>query len=78
MVINVADEPDRLAAFEADKGAFDVVFEASGNPRAVASALRVLKPRGILIQLGLGGEAALLLNLITAKDIELRRLIPLS
>jgi L-idonate 5-dehydrogenase len=44
-VINVADEPERLAEFETDKGAFDVVFEASGNPQAVVSALQVVKPR---------------------------------
>ena len=71
-VINVAAEPDRLADFEADKGTFDVVFEASGNPHAVVSALRVVKPRGTLIQLGLGGEATLPLNMITAKEIELK------
>ena len=71
-VINVAGEPERLAGFEADKGTFDVVFEASGNPQAVTSALRVIKPRGTLIQLGLGGEATLPLNMITAKEIELK------
>jgi len=72
MVINVAGNPDGLAEFEADKGTFDVVFEASGSPQAVTAALNVLKPRGTLIQLGLGGEATLPLNLITAKEIELK------
>ncbi|HSG96034.1 MAG TPA: L-idonate 5-dehydrogenase [Afifellaceae bacterium] len=71
-VINVAAEAERLAEFEADKGVFDVVFEASGNPKAVSSALQVVKPRGTLIQLGLGGDATLPLNMITAKEIELK------
>jgi len=71
-VINVAGDPERLTEFEADKGTFDVVFEASGNPQAVTSALRVIKPRGTLIQLGLGGEATLPLNMVTAKEIELK------
>ncbi len=71
-VINVAGEPERLADFEAEKGTFDVVFEASGSPQAIAAALQVIRPRGTLIQLGLGGDATLPLNMITAKEIELK------
>ena len=47
--INVASDPDQLGAYSANKGYFDVQFEASGNERAVRSGLEVLKPRGILI-----------------------------
>ena len=61
--INVAAEPEALAAYGADKGSFDVQFEASGNERAVRAGLDVLRPRGVLVQLGLGGDVAIPQNL---------------
>lgn len=70
--INVASEPDALNAYTANKGYFDVHFEASGNERAVRSGLEVLKPRGILVQLGLGGDISLPQNTIVAKEIEVK------
>lgn len=70
--INVAEEPDALAPYAADKGAFDVLFEASGNERALRGAFDVLRPRGIIVQLGLGGEMTLPINTIVAKEFELR------
>jgi L-idonate 5-dehydrogenase len=70
--INVATDGDKLAAYSANKGYFDVMFEASGNERAVRSGLEVLKPRGILMQLGLGGDVSLPQNLVVAKEIEMR------
>jgi L-idonate 5-dehydrogenase len=70
--INVADDPDQLGAYPANKGYFDVHFEASGNERAVRSGLEVLKPRGILVQLGLGGDVSILQNMVVAQEIEIR------
>ncbi len=70
--INVASEPDALNAYTPNKGYFDVHFEASGNERAVRSGLEVLKPRGILVQLGLGGDISLPQNTIVAKEIEMK------
>lgn len=70
--INVASEPDALNGYSANKGYFDVHFEASGNERAVRSGLEVLKPRGILVQLGLGGDISLPQNTIVAKEIEMK------
>ena len=70
--INTASEPDALSAYTANKGYFDVHFEASGNERAVRSGLEVLKPRGILVQLGLGGDISLPQNTIVAKEIEVK------
>jgi L-idonate 5-dehydrogenase len=55
-VINVAEEPEGLSRFTADKGQFDVLFEASGNERALRGAFDALRPRGIIAQVGLGGE----------------------
>ncbi len=70
--INVATDGDKLAAYSANKGYFDVMFEASGNERAVRSGLDVLKPRGILMQLGLGGDVSIPQNVIVAKEIDMR------
>src|SRR5215470_14929534 len=37
--INVANEPEQLGAYAANKGYFDVQFEASGNERAIRYGL---------------------------------------
>ena len=71
-VINMADEPDGLARFTADKGSFDVLFEASGNERALRGALDALRPRGVIVQVGLGGEMTLPLSNLVAKEFDLR------
>ena len=72
-VVNIAEEPEGLARFAADKGQFDVLFEASGNERALRGAFEVLRPRGIIVQLGLaGGEMTLPINTIVAKEFDLR------
>jgi len=70
--INVAEQPDALAKFSADKGYFDVLFEASGNERALRSAFDVLRPRGVIVQVGLGGEMNIPINTIVAKEFDLR------
>jgi len=70
--INVSTHADDLQAYSANKGYFDVHFEASGNDRAVRSGLETLKPRGILVQLGLGGDVSIPQNLVVSKEIEMR------
>ncbi len=70
--INVATDGDKLAAYNVNKGSFDVVFEASGNERAVRAALDVIKPRGVFVQLGLGGDISIPQNVVVAKEIEMR------
>lgn len=70
--INVAENQAELDALSANKGYFDVHFEASGSERAVRSGLDVLKPRGVIVQVGLGGDISVPQNLIVAKEIDLR------
>jgi L-idonate 5-dehydrogenase len=70
--INVADNPDGMADYAPNKGSIDVMFEASGNERAVRAGLDVLSPRGVLMQLGLGGDVSIPQNVIVAKEIEIR------
>jgi L-idonate 5-dehydrogenase len=72
LTINVAAAPEAMAVYEKDKGYFDVVFEASGSAKAVAQAIAVAKPRGILVQIGVGGETPVPLNLLVAKEIDWR------
>ena len=68
--INIGAAPDALAPYAAEKGAFDVMFEASGAEAALRSALEVVRPCGVIVQLGLGGEMTLPMNAIVAKEIE--------
>lgn len=71
-VINVAQQPDALSAYAAEKGYFDCLFEASGAEAALRSGIDVVRPRGTLVQLGLGGDMTIPINMITAKELELR------
>ena len=71
-VINVAKNPERLEAYAANKGTFDIQIEASGNDRAILAGLGALKPRGILVQLGMGGDVSLPLGPIVSKEIDIR------
>ncbi len=70
--VNVADEPDALAAYAADKGTFDVMFEASGTEKALVAALDALRPGAVVVQVGLGGSVTLPINTLVAKELELR------
>lgn len=71
--INVAEAPEELAQYAAEKGQFDVLFEASGNERALRAAFDVVRPRGVVVQLGLSGsELTLPFNTVVAKEFDLR------
>lgn len=71
-VINVADNADQLSAYSANKGYFDVQFEASGNQSAVRAGLEALRPRSTVVQLGLGGDVSIPQNMVVAKEIEMK------
>ncbi len=70
--INVATNGADLDAYGAGKGSFDVMFEASGNGRALNAGIAVLRPRGVLVQLGLGGDVGIPQNTVVAREIEIR------
>ena len=71
-VINMAQTPDALAAYSADKGHFDVLYECTGAVQALSAGISALRPRGVILQLGLGGDMALPMMAITAKELDLR------
>ena len=73
LALNVASDPRALDPFAADKGCFDVAFEASGAGAALAGALQVVRPGGTIVQVGIAGdEVAIPLNVLVAKEIALR------
>ncbi|MFM8608482.1 MAG: L-idonate 5-dehydrogenase [Hyphomicrobiales bacterium] len=70
--VNVATQADEMAKFKTDKGQIDVMIEASGNEAALHLGLEVLRPRGTLVQLGLGSSLSIPQNVIVGKEIEIR------
>jgi L-idonate 5-dehydrogenase len=43
--------------YQANRGYFDVVFEASGSPAAIASTVALTRPAGTVIQVGMGAAS---------------------
>lgn len=71
-VINTAKDPEGLSPYGADKGYFDVLYECSGAAPALASGIGALRPRGIILQLGLGGDMTIPMQMLTSKELDLR------
>ncbi|MBP0463216.1 L-idonate 5-dehydrogenase [Roseomonas sp. PWR1] len=65
-------DADALAAYAPDKGFFDIAMEASGSPRALLGILPVLRPGGIIVQIGIGGDAPVPMSVLAAKEITWR------
>ena len=70
-VINTKDAPDALSPYTAHKGYADIAFEASGTGKALADAIACVRPGGRIIQIGMGGEVPVPLNLMASKELEL-------
>lgn len=71
-VINSANDPAALDQYAPDKGHFDVMFECSGALPALSGGITVMRPGGIIVQLGLGGDMNVPMLAITAKELQLR------
>ena len=70
--INTAEHPNELGPFAANKGYFDVIFEAAGQASTVASALQYTRPRGTVMLVGQGATAELSVSGVVTKEITLR------
>jgi len=70
--VNVARDAAALSAEARDKGQIDVAFECSGHPRALAQAIELTRPQGVIVQVGIGGSLDVPLNVVTAKELNLR------
>ena len=72
VTLNTAQVPEALAAYTQDKGRFDVLYECSGAAPALIAAIAAMRPGGVIIQLGLGGDMTLPVQAMTAKELSLR------
>lgn len=71
-VINVGRDSDRMAEFARGKGTFDVLMECSGAAPALTAGIHAMQPKGVIVQLGLGGDMTLPVQALTAKELQLR------
>ena len=73
--INVAQDRGWVQRYGADgltrKGTFDVMLECSGNEQALRAGLEVMRPRGTVVQLGLGGDVSIPQNMVVAKELSI-------
>lgn len=70
--LNVAREAALIEEYTADKGHFDIVFECSAAAPAIRMAIAAIRPRGVIVQVGVTGDVALPLNLVVSKEITLQ------
>jgi L-idonate 5-dehydrogenase len=70
--LDLGKTPDALAAYAADKGYFSVLYECSGATSALAAGIAAMRPRGVALQLGLGGDMTVPMMLVTSKELDLR------
>ncbi len=69
--LNAATDSGWVARNSLDKGSFDVMLECSGNERALRDGLEVMRPRGVVVQLGLGGDVSIPQNVVVAKELSI-------
>ena len=72
VTINTGSDKDGLADYSTGKGYFDAMFECTGVAAALNPALDAMRPRGVVVQLGLSGEMPLNMMKVTAKELDLR------
>ncbi|KKX32092.1 L-idonate 5-dehydrogenase [Rhizobium sp. LC145] len=68
--VNVATNATDLATFEAEKGYFDVAFECSAAAPAIRTAVAAVKPRGMIVQVGVTGDVPVPLNALVGKELQ--------
>ena len=70
--IDLSTQAERLEIYKAEKGQFDAVFEASGSQAALRTALDLIRPRGVLVTVGMGGDISLPMTQLVAKEVDMR------
>ena len=71
-VINVYEQHDELKNYQSNKGYFDIAIECSGSAQGISDSINCIKPKGTLIQLGLGGDVLIPLVSVTTKELNLK------
>jgi len=71
--LNAVSSADKVEAWYANKGTFDVAFECSGNAAAIATAIQATASGGCVVQVGMLGVAAaeLPVNRFVAREVDL-------
>jgi len=70
---NARTQPERIAAFAAQPGGIDVIFEASGSPPGLERALELIAPGGTIVQVGSlpSGPTPVPLSRIVPREVRL-------
>jgi L-idonate 5-dehydrogenase len=69
--INAATNKTWIDHYSQNKGSFDVMLECSGNEQALRDGLQVMRPRGTVVQLGLGGDVSIPQNMVVGKELSI-------
>jgi len=69
--VNVLTRENWLESEIEQAGLFDVVFECSAAEAAVKTAVKALRPQGILVQVGVAGNLKLPIDVVVGKEITL-------
>ena len=70
--INVASDAAAMEPLAEGKGQVDLLFDCSAAAPALRNAFAVLRPRGVLIQVGVTGDMTIPLNALVGKEITWR------
>lgn len=71
-VINVAEQPDGLSPYAEGKGQIHVAFECSGSGPVLAGLLKVVRPRGTIVAVGMGNDVTVPISAIVTKELVVR------
>lgn len=69
--INVMNDSGAMDEYSDGKGHFDLALECSAAPMAIKTALSSVRPQGTIVQIGIGGDTQIPLNLLVGKEINL-------
>lgn len=71
--VNAVSSPERVEAWYANKGTFDVTFECSGNAAAMTTAIQATASGGCVVQVGMiaGPTADIPVNRFVSREVDL-------
>ena len=71
--VNAVSAPERVEAWYANKGTFDVTFECSGNAAAMTTAIQATASGGCVVQVGMiaGPTADIPVNRFVSREVDL-------